>query len=444
MAFLAADSLLVLDDYVPSGTPVQVQALQTAANRLIRGVANHAGRGRLRPDGTPRPPRPPRCLALVTGEDVPRGESLRARMLLLEFHPGDVDPERLTLCQQDAASGRYAQALAGYARWLAPQMPEVRRRLGHERERLRDRADGDGHLSRRSGIVADVLLGLHYLLLFAVAVGAIDQAEAERVSRDGKAAVLQAAGQQQAHAEDAEPAGNFLQLIAAALTAGRAHVIGHDGNVPPDPQRWGWRERALGHRSTGDHAWDPQGECIGWLQGDDLLLQPAAAFAVAARLGSDNGCHLALTPRSLWSRLCDQGHLASREQTRQRFTIRRVLQGSRPEVLHLRAEAVVGRPSQGADGDVDGERAVGVECAEDYSRSPFDDDGETPTLAATCLLRRCHDLGITLSIGADGDLVIQTSPGTDPATELQLDLQRHKAEVLALLARGGRGLGDAA
>src|SRR5256886_12823777 len=57
-------------------------------------------------DATLRPPRPPRGLILSTGEDVPRGQSLRARIFALEVSPGAVNPKRLTLRQRDAEIGR--------------------------------------------------------------------------------------------------------------------------------------------------------------------------------------------------------------------------------------------------------------------------------------------------------------------------------------------------
>ena len=65
------------------------------ADRLFRGQGNHAGRLRMRSDGGLRPAKPPRALTLSTGEDVPKGQSLRARLLVLEVSPGDFSKEAL-------------------------------------------------------------------------------------------------------------------------------------------------------------------------------------------------------------------------------------------------------------------------------------------------------------------------------------------------------------
>ncbi len=67
LAFLAKDSLLVVDDFSPTAGQHEVQALHRKADRLFRAQGNVAGRGRLRSDGTARPTRPPRGMILSTG-----------------------------------------------------------------------------------------------------------------------------------------------------------------------------------------------------------------------------------------------------------------------------------------------------------------------------------------------------------------------------------------
>jgi hypothetical protein len=125
VAFCAKDALLIVDDFAPRGGPSDVQRLHRDADRLLRAQGNHAGRLRMLPDSTLRPEKPPRGLILSTGEDVPQGYSLRARLIVIEVDPSDVNLERLTLCQGDAVTGLYAQATAAFVRWLAPQYDEI-------------------------------------------------------------------------------------------------------------------------------------------------------------------------------------------------------------------------------------------------------------------------------------------------------------------------------
>ena len=97
LAFSAKDSLLVVDDFVLIGGPGD-SALQGLAERLFRAAGNHQGRSRMRGNGHLHAPHPPRGLVLATGEEVPRGQSIRARLLIVELRPAEVDRSRLSLC----------------------------------------------------------------------------------------------------------------------------------------------------------------------------------------------------------------------------------------------------------------------------------------------------------------------------------------------------------
>ena len=89
-AFLAKDAVLVVDDFAPAGTTADVQRLHREADRLFRAAGNRSGRARMRADGGSRPTYYPRGLIISTGEDIPSGQSLRARLLVLELHPGEI------------------------------------------------------------------------------------------------------------------------------------------------------------------------------------------------------------------------------------------------------------------------------------------------------------------------------------------------------------------
>jgi hypothetical protein len=348
LAFAAKDSLLVVDDFCPTGSTADVQRYHKEADRLFRGQGNRAGRQRMRADGSLRPQKPPRGLILSTGEDTPRGQSLRARLLVLEISPGDFGPPppapnpTLTACQKDATTGKYAVALAGFIRWLASQYDAIRSRLRTELVEFRNKASQVGLHARTPGIVADLALGLRYLLDFAQLVGAITTQERAELWDRGWKALGEAAARQAEHVQAAEPCGHFLRLLAAALASGRAHVAGPDGGPPANAAAWGWREG-----QPGSGAFAPEGRRIGWVDGQSLYLEPEAAHAEAQRLASEQGETLAIGAGTLRKRLKEGGYLASTETTREVLTVRRVLEKSRRDVLHLRATSLLcGQPDQ--------------------------------------------------------------------------------------------------
>jgi hypothetical protein len=337
LAFAAKDALLVVDDFAPRGAAAEKQRQEREADRILRAQGNRAGRGRCNPDGTTRPVRPPRGLILSTGEDLPAGHSLRARMLVLEVSRADVPLAALTAHQQAAAADLLAQALAGFLRWLAPRYTGLGASLPRERAALRDRALTEAGSPRTPGIVADLALGLRLFLEFAEDTGTITGGQREELSRRGWPALLEAADRHGDPMRDAEPTARFLRLLSAALVSGRAHLASPDGREPEQPAGWGWRQEGA-HDGP---AWRPQGRRIGWLDGADLYLEPEAAYAAAQELGREQNEFLPGSLRALAKSMKDKGLLASWDQKRQRNTTRRALEGMKDrEVLHLRADAL--------------------------------------------------------------------------------------------------------
>jgi hypothetical protein len=332
LAFAAKDALLVIDDFVPTGGPADVQRLHREADRLLRAQGNRAGRQRMRCDTTLRAARPPRGLLLSTGEELPRGHSLRARLFTIEVSPGDVNLNLLTACQRDAAAGLYAAALAAYIQDLASHYEVVRQRLRTEVLELREQAAADRGHTRTPEVVANLAVGLRYLLAFAARIEAIPAVEARRLWDRGWQALHEATNAQAEQQAEAEPTGHFLRLLAAALASGRAHLAGPAGAEPAEqPGCWGWRRDAAGH-------WQPLGKRIGWVDGEQVYLEPEAAYAETQELARHQGDALAVSPRTLWRRLKERGLLASSDAKRERNTIRRLLGGVKDrEVIHLHA-----------------------------------------------------------------------------------------------------------
>ncbi len=341
LAFAAKDALLTVDDYAPRGAPGDKQRLERDADRLFRGQGNRQGRQRMRRDGSLDADRPPRGLILSTGEDTPSGQSLRGRGLILEVSPGDVVLAHLTPHQTNAAAGRLAAALAGFVCWLAPKYGELRERLPAERAALRDRAQTGTGSARTPGVVADLALGMERFLDFALTVGAIRAPEQVELSRRCWQALQEAAAAQARHIEAAEPCGYFLRLLAGVLASGRGHVAAPDGEAPDNAVRWGWRTVTAGSGDNARGEWRPQGHRLGWLDGEDLYLEPEATYAEAQALAREQGDGLPVQARTLWKRLDERGLLAGRDDTRQRYTVRRRLGGhDRREVLHFRPDTL--------------------------------------------------------------------------------------------------------
>jgi hypothetical protein len=114
-------------------------------------------------------------------------------------------------------------------------------------------------------------------------------------------------------------------------------VAGPGGDAPQNAAAWGWREVTIGAGENMRYEWRPEGRRVGWVDGQDLFLMPEGAHAEVQRFAGEQGESLPISARTMRKRLHERRLLASTGMCRgrQSFTIRRTLEGTRREVLHL-------------------------------------------------------------------------------------------------------------
>lgn len=261
-------------------------------------------------------------------------------MLVLELGPNDLDWSALTRCQRDAADGLYAQAMAGFLRWLAPRYGGLREGLREEVVALREQARESATHRRTPEIVANLAAGVRCFLAFAQDIGAVTPEEASALRERCWRALGEAAQAQAQHQEASEPTRRFLELLNAAFVSGQAHIANMDGAHPNEPGSLGWRLAAVGTGENQRQEWRHNGQRVGWTDGDDLYLEPDASFGAVQRLGRDTGEALTVAPRTLRQRLHDRGLLVSRDAARGTLSVRRTIEGRRLAVLHLHRDCL--------------------------------------------------------------------------------------------------------
>ena len=315
LSFQAKDVLLTVDDFAPTGNRSDVGRMHQEAERLLRAAGNRLGRSRMNRSGGMAPEYHPRGLILSTGEDVPKGLSLRARMLVLEVEQGAVDPGKLTEAQANAAAGLYAAAMAGYVRYLAPRLDGLKAVATGRLLELRAQASSGTVPHRRTPeIVASLQWGMEMFLAFARDAGAVTDLEAEVLTRRTWVALGQAAAAQAAQLVDADPVDRFVALLETLFMSGRAHVIDATTGHPPqgNAARWGWEQRERHGSFPGDYEYVAQGRGIGWVEAPDpgqtiLYLDPNAVYTEVQKLANDQGDSMSATQKTLWKRLTERG-----------------------------------------------------------------------------------------------------------------------------------------
>lgn len=341
-AHAAKDCVFVIDDFRPRGPTGDVQRLHAQADRMFRSVGNQTGRGRRTPDLRQRPAYYPRGLVLATGEDIPRGASVRARMAILEIGPADIDNKILSELQTAAREGALERAMAGYLRWLAAEMDDWCQSAPAFLRHFRDLANAEGFATshpRAADTYASFLLALDCFFLFAEQSGALDattRAERYRHCDEALRALIQAQGDLQS---DQDEVRQFLRLLKSCLNKGGAHVSDAADQGAPAEQAhfWGWRTI---RGADGGPEIRPLGARIGWVDSTRLYLDGDAAFEAAGNLARATGEAFAISQRTLWRRLHERGLLLDVlvESGRTRLAAKHSFGGLRQRVYVLRRQ----------------------------------------------------------------------------------------------------------
>ncbi len=244
--------------------------------------------------------------------------------------------KRLLEAQKDARNGLYAQAMAGYIEWLAPRIEAIQAQLADIVAEEREKLCIDGH-ARSSDNTANLLLGMKCFLQYAYEIGTITAEEARAYLLRCKNALIRIAEEASREDREEKQSEQWRKLIESALINKSAYLVGPDGEYPG--LEYGWEQSVRIVEQDGvpenDETFRAKGKQIGWIEGDDIYLNPKAAYDVAKALGSSDLVTLESTLRKF---LHQDGLLASTDLDKKRptITVRRRLQKSQKDVLHIK------------------------------------------------------------------------------------------------------------
>ncbi|MVN85173.1 hypothetical protein GO986_00100 [Deinococcus sp. HMF7620] len=252
-AFRVKDALFVIDDFKPSGSVGDRAKLDGAASRVIQGAADGAGRGTLTADRRTRAALYPRGLIAVSAEELPRGHSNRARLVMVEVSRPLIDSRAKSAAyfdgEEKAAAGVYALALAGFVQGVAGRLSTVQVGSAGHRARVRALAPYfQGAHGRTGDAAAELAYSWEVFLSFAVRVGAATEGEAEDVWQRVVNALQDTAQGQAQHLRDADPVARALAVLGSLLAQGRVYLEDLRGGSAPDAEAaplCGWQRRTF-------------------------------------------------------------------------------------------------------------------------------------------------------------------------------------------------------
>lgn len=331
LAYKAKDAIIVLDDFVPTGTSWQVRSLQSKADQIIRAQGNQSGRTRLTDTSSVQGTMYPRGIILSTGEDVPEGHSVRARMMILELSPGDIKPAALSHAQ--ARRDQYPAALADWISWLAHN-PATQAALKEEVLALRDTYLEVGH-SRTPPIIGELIGTAIIMSRWLKERGYYTDSSVDKFVAKAALAVEDAGNRQSQYLTSADPVEAFCEIIRNMLAIQQAHLKTKNGGIPADAVRYGWTKQEQAGEVT---SYKHNGPCLGWLDLEkrEFLFDPNA-LPLVKRMSQGQ---LAVTDQTFLKRLKDANMLTRVDSARNRNTVRAVLDGNTRNVVAISFERV--------------------------------------------------------------------------------------------------------
>ena len=286
-AFATKDTLLLIDDFHPESSRYEAQKMAQTAQRVLRIYGDRIGRGRLSASIQLQKDFPPRGMALVTGEDVPNGESSVARFIGVELLPEAVNLVELARAQKEASA--LGDAMRGYIEWLIPQMDELPSLL-YEKF-LNKRGDFQKKAAHgRSGEAATWLyLGFHFMLQFMKDADACNDEVAEKLAADAEIVFAHLISDQNALVAQERPADVFVEVLRELLMTNKVRVDKLGNGVEEDVFAMSCGER------------------IGWYDHQFLFLLPEATYNAVDRFLAGRREKIAVSARSLWKNLEERG-----------------------------------------------------------------------------------------------------------------------------------------
>ena len=204
-------------------------------------------------------------------------------------------------------------------------------------------------------------LGLVMLTRFAVACGALTEADAERIRMEAWTALRTEAAVAGAERADESPARVFLALLADGLASRKGYVEAHRADLDEDPAAWGWGIHTYmtrdGEEQTRRHA--PGATLLGWLDEDWVLLIPEATYQFVATAARAAGQVFPVEKKTLLRRLDEARLIATAIEdghTRREVKVR--VGTATKRVIRLRQDAL--QPTPPPVGGTRGDRGAGT------------------------------------------------------------------------------------
>lgn len=345
-AFAVKDGVFVVDDYKPSVSQAEASRLYSKAERFFRNTGNQAGRGRRGADLRALAAPYNRSMTIATGEDLPKGQSIIGRLLVLELTRADVDLVTLSRLQNAADTGALSRLMSFYIQWLCSRLDDLKASFGESIRCLRDAALRDGFANshtRAPEIYANLVAGSEVFVDCLIDAGLIDSVQSNVMLATIEDGLKAAFAEQDTYISEQDEVDRFIELLRSVFSSGNAHIACRINQGPPvtHPHAWGWRA----DDSSGERIMRPMGDLIGWHCDKDgqVWLNKDSAFKAVQQFARAQGEAFLMSAASLWRRMHERQLILLTEKHpsgKDQLTVKRTIAGTQKRVLVLSSKFI--------------------------------------------------------------------------------------------------------
>ena len=219
--YLFADSVLAIDDMKRS----TIDGNRAGYRRLIQNASDRTGRARLNGAGTSQVVNTPRCIAILTGEDMLGDEPATvARQIILPFESTRRKPARMRRVLELAP--RFSVLTRVFVEYIQrfEDAAEIAATFRDYENLIVKLLDPDPNRERIASHVAQVATGLHYLLDSWSDAELIPEADADSLFEEGFEALEIRAVEQLNLVHEEDVVAVFVQCLRDLIDTGQVRV----------------------------------------------------------------------------------------------------------------------------------------------------------------------------------------------------------------------------
>ena len=217
------DSLLLIDDYHPNIDGSDARKLASTAERILRMYGDRVGRSRMRADTTLNKTYKPRGMAIVTGEDLPKGASSTARYIGVEIKREDINLDILSKLQKEHK--KLAEAMAIYIDWISKNVEIVQSFIDEKFDELKIKYKEETTHGRINDAVIWLSISFELLLTFLYEYMFICDDEIEELRLSNEQVIKNILKNQEALYRNQEVELMFIDALEEMINLGKLCLL---------------------------------------------------------------------------------------------------------------------------------------------------------------------------------------------------------------------------